>query len=120
MARHNDFGKEGERLAQRYLIEHNYEIIHTDWRVGHYDIDIIARDGQEIVFVEVKTRSSNAFGEPEAWVDGRKQRSYIRLANKFVLEHQIHDEVRFDIISVVMNAAGHHIHHFIRAFSTIG
>lgn len=107
-------------MAQRYLIEHDYEIIQTDWRVGHNDVDIIARHGQELVFVEVKTRSSNTFGEPEVWVDSKKQRTYIRLANKFVLEHQIHDEVRFDIISIVMNPSGHKLRHFIRAFSTIG
>lgn len=120
MAEHNDFGKMGERLAQRYLVEHDYEIVECDWRVGHNDIDIIARDGNEFVFVEVKTRKSNDFGEPEYWVDRKKQRVYVSLANLYVQQHNIDDEVRFDIISIVINQSEYKVRHIIRAFTTIG
>ncbi len=120
MARHNDFGKLGEQIAQRYLEEHDYVIIECNWRVGHNDVDIIARDGNMLVFVEVKTRGTADFGTPELWVDKKKQRSYIRLANLYVQQHNIDDEVRFDIISIVLNHNEHTLSHFPNAFTTIG
>ncbi len=120
MAQHNDFGKMGEQLAQRYLEEQDYVIIECNWRMGHHDVDIIARHDNIVVFVEVKTRSSADFGSPELWVDKKKQRSYIRLANLYVQQHNIDDEVRFDIISIVFNANEHTITHFPNAYTTIG
>lgn len=120
MARHNDLGKQGEQIAQHYLAEHGYEIVECDWHIGHNDADIIARKDGLLVFVEVKTRTGDAYGEPEDWVDRKKQRAYIRLANSYVQQHNIDDEVRFDIISIILNQKEYKVTHLIGAFSTIG
>lgn len=120
MAEHNDFGKRGEELARHYLEEHGYEIVERDWHIGHHDVDIIAHRDKEFVFVEVKTRRDNAFGEPEEFVDRKKQRAYIRLADTYVQRHNIEEEVRFDIISIIINQQEYHIKHIVRAFSAIG
>lgn len=120
MAEHNDFGKQGEEAAVRYLVQHDYEILETNWRLGHLEADIIARKDGVIAFVEVKTRSGETFGEPETFVDRKKQRAYIKLANAYVLQKQCPDEARFDIISVVINKTGFKLNHIQRAFTTIG
>ena len=65
MAAHNELGKWGEDLAAAYLEQKGYTIMERDWKSGRRDIDIIARDGNIVVFVEVKTRRSSVFGEPE-------------------------------------------------------
>ena len=70
MAAHNELGKWGEDLASDYLEQKGYTIMERDWKSGRRDIDIIARDGNIVVFVEVKTRRSSVFGEPEEAIDG--------------------------------------------------
>ena len=86
MAAHNELGQWGENLAAEYLRSKGYVIIDRDWRSGHRDLDIIAEDGDVVVFVEVKTRRNNLFGEPEEAIDFRK--------------NHIRKEIRFDIIAV--------------------
>lgn len=120
MAKHNDFGQQGEAAAQRYLVEQGYKILDTNWRMGHLEADIIALKDEVIAFVEVKTRSGETFGEPETFVDLKKQRAYIRLANNYVLQKNRYEEARFDIISVVINETGLKLNHIPRAFTTIG
>ena len=65
MAAHNELGKWGEDLATAYLEQKGYTIVERDWKSGRRDIDIIARDGNIVVFVEVKTRKNSVFGAPE-------------------------------------------------------
>ena len=84
MAEHNDFGHQGEVLAQNLLTQKGYKIIDTNWRYGHNEVDIIAQKDDIIVFVEVKTRSTTVFGEPESFVTREKQKAYIRLANHYI------------------------------------
>lgn len=120
MAEHNDKGKQGEALAIRFLIDNDYHILETNWRLGHLEADIIARKDNYIVFVEVKTRSSDLYGSPEIFVDRRKQRSYIRLANAYILQNNRQEEARFDIITVILGLGQCKIEHIPHAFSTIG
>lgn len=117
MAQHNDFGKLGEQLAQQHLVDQGFAIMETNYRVGKLEADIIAYREGLLVFVEVKTRQTTNFGNPEVFVDSRKQRAYIRLANHFVLERNRDEEVRFDIITVVVNATGCKINHIENAFA---
>lgn len=86
MARHNELGKWGEQYAADYLQDNGYEILDRDWRIGHRDIDIIARtnDGTTIVFVEVKTRTSDVVRKPDDAVDLRKIRNIGYAANNYV------------------------------------
>lgn len=120
MAEHNDMGALGEQLARQYLEAHEYAILETNYRRGKYEVDIIAYMEGVIVFVEVKTRSSLDFGNPEDFVDRNKQRACIRLANYYVLQNHREEEVRFDIISVLVNTTGYQVNHIPNAFSAIG
>lgn len=116
MAEHNDLGRFGENLAERYLIEKGYKIAEHDWKLGHSDIDIIAWDKNELVFVEVKTRNSEEYAAPEDWVDADKQKTYVRLADCYVKKNNVEEEVRFDIIGIVVKDQQHELHHIVRAF----
>lgn len=103
MATHNDIGALGEQIALEYLLERKYQILETNWVCGHKEVDIIAKDGDTIVFVEVKTRHSTCLVEPEATVDVYKQRHLIWAANSFVNRYQYDNDVRFDIIAIVID-----------------
>lgn len=117
MAFHNQLGEEGEKIAIRYLKSKGYIIHHTNWRMSHLEIDVIAEDNDELVFVEVKTRSSNQFGEPEDAVDYKKEKDLIRLANVYLENLQIEVLSRFDIISIILSDSESNITHFEDAFS---
>lgn len=103
MALHNQLGKWGEDYAVRYLRALGYEILSRDWRVGHRDLDIVARtpDNATVVFVEVKTRTSDVVTKPDDAVDLRKIRNIGYAANAYVKEQNIVDDLRFDIITIV-------------------
>ena len=103
MASHNDIGALGEQIALEYLLERKYQILETNWVCGHKEVDIIAKDGDTIVFVEVKTRHSTCLVEPEATVDVYKQRHLIWAANSYVNRYQYDNDVRFDIIAIVID-----------------
>ena len=77
MAKHNNIGKDGETIARRYLEQKDYLILETNWRKGHLEADIIAYKDNQIIFVEVKTRSTDIFGAPEEFVDLKKQKAYM-------------------------------------------
>ena len=101
MATHNETGKAGELAARRLLETKGYLVLEANWRFHRAEVDLIAKDGKILVFVEVKTRSSDAFGKPEAFVDARKQRFLTEAASAY-MEQIGHDwEIRFDIISVL-------------------
>ena len=100
MAAHNELGRWGEDLATEYLRSRGYVIIDRDWHSGHRDLDIIAEDDDVVVFVEVKTRRNNIFGDPEEAIDFRKQRSLQLAINHYVKANRIRKEIRFDIIAV--------------------
>ena len=119
MATHNKIGSKGENIAKSFLEEHGYTILHTNWRYKKDEIDIIARQEKFIVIVEVKTRSSNLFATPESAVDNAKQQRLIRAANAFIDKHQIENEIRFDVISIILNNPPK-IHHIKDAFSILG
>ena len=113
-------GMLGEQAARRYLEDQGYEILETNWRLGRLEADIIAYKDHTIVFVEVKTRRNETFGTPEMFVDRKKQVSCIRLANAYVLQNHRTEEVRFDIVTVVLNQTGCQVNHIPNAFTTIG
>ena len=103
MATHNELGALGEQIAVDYLIERGYQIVERNWSNGHKEIDIVAKDGDTIVIVEVKTRRSTYLVEPETAVDVFKQRNLIWAANSFVNRFQYDNDIRFDIISIVID-----------------
>lgn len=117
MTQNQELGVTGEDLARNYLLENNYQILETNWRYGHLEVDIIAKEGDTLVFCEVKTRKSKNFGAPEEAVTLLKQRNIIRAANNYVIRKALDYEVRFDIISVLITSAKTELEHFKDAFS---
>lgn len=103
MAAHNDLGKWGEDLAADYLRDKGYVIIDRDWKSGHHDLDIVAKEDETLVIVEVKTRRNRLFGNPEEAIDYKKRQSLQSAINHYVKSHHIGNSVRFDIISIVGN-----------------
>lgn len=103
MAEHNDLGKWGEEVAASFLEKNGYQICDRDWKVGKRDLDIVAKteDGQQLVFVEVKTRQSADMQEPEQAVDVRKIKNLAVAANAYVKSHDWSLPIRFDIVTVV-------------------
>ena len=120
MAEHNKIGEGGEDIARRYLEQRGYLILETNWRCGHLEADLIAFKDDRIVFVEVKTRSGEDYGEPEDFVDRKKQRAYIRLANAYMLQKNRDEEARFDIVAILQGKDGVAVKHLIDAYTTIG
>ncbi|MBG0781808.1 MAG: YraN family protein [Bacteroidales bacterium] len=116
MADHNELGKLGEELARKHLRGKGYQILEVNWYHGRDEIDIIARDGEALVIVEVKTRATADFGEPEFAVNRRKQRTLVRAAEAYIQEKDLDIETRFDIVSVIVTPKEKHIHHIEDAF----
>jgi len=98
-------GRRGERQAADFLREHGYQIIETNYRWQGGEIDLIARDGNYLVFVEVKARASEAFGAPEEAITPTKRRRLIRTAKKYLLEHPTPLDVRFDVVALCRGRA---------------
>ena len=119
MAEHNDLGTSGEKLAVAYLKEKGYEVLETNWRSGSVEIDIIAQNKQFLIVAEVKTRTSNKFGEPEEFVTKQKQKFLIRAAQAYITKMDLDVEVRFDIISVLVSGTSSKISHIEDAFYPI-
>ncbi len=117
MARHNDLGRKGEELAKKHLEATGYEILDENWRFGKAEVDLIAYFNKTIIFVEVKTRSDNAFGEPEDFVDAAKQKLLVKAADEFIELMDFNGEARFDIIAILVDKQGkHHLNHIQDAF----
>jgi putative endonuclease len=116
MAEHNEFGRKGEDIAAEYLQKKGYKILERNWALGKNEIDIIAKDGKYIIVVEVKSRHSDFAGEPETAVTRDKQRSLVRAANAYVNKMNYNEEVRFDIISILVVKGVEHINHIEDAF----
>lgn len=116
----HELGKLGEELAINHLISKGYRILDRNWRSGHKEIDIIAMDGNTLVAVEVKTRKSNTFGDPDIAVGVMKQRMLIWAADAYVRYKNLNLDVRFDIISIVFTDTENKIEHIEDAFIVTG
>ncbi len=100
-------GAYGERVATRHLISEGMQILDRNWRCRDGEIDIIARDAESLVFCEVKTRRSHAYGTPVEAVVAAKARRLRRLAAAWLAAHETHTpEIRFDVIGVVPQPFG--------------
>lgn len=117
MSKNVEIGKKGEKIASDFLKNKNYEILETNWRHKKLEIDIIAKHQNTIVIVEVKTRKSELFGEPETFVDKKKQKFLFTAANEYILKHMLTNDARFDIISILLNNNKYKIKHIENAFS---
>lgn len=118
MATHNELGKAGEDAAETYLQKLGYVVLHRNWRLGHHELDIVARQDSIIVVVEVKTRSNTDFAEPTDAITQKKIRHIVLGANAYLLHYQIDLPVRFDIITAVGSPGHFTIEHYIDAFES--
>lgn len=100
MAQHNDLGKLGEELAVEFLQKNGYEILDKNWTFQKAEIDIIAKIGNTLAVIEVKTRSSLDFGLPQDFVKPKKIQLLVKAVNEYVISNDLDVEVRFDIIAI--------------------
>ncbi len=116
MAQHNDLGLKGEEIAQAFLKKNGYKILETNWQFHHAEIDIIAQKANTLAVVEVKTRSSENYGKPEAFVSKKKIKLMINAIDHYVQTNNLDVEIRFDIISIIKNKYTETIDHIENAF----
>lgn len=116
MAAHNELGKWGEQIAREYLIINGYTIVEHDNREGHFEVDFILMKDNRIIFLEVKTRSTD-FVDPLKAITPQKIRRMCSAANTFVRRYNIPHEVQFDIIAITGSPDGSHkLQHIPDAF----
>jgi len=110
-------GKSGEKKAVEFLKGKGFEILFTNYRYGHKEIDIIARDKNYIAFIEVKAGNSKLFGPPQGWVNIRKQRKLAEVATAFLQEHEFPGcDFRFDVVAIDTSSGEDVIEHIQNAF----
>jgi putative endonuclease len=109
-------GKRGEDMATDYLIAKGYEIIARNYRYKRSEIDIITKKEKVLIFVEVKFRSGNFYGDPEMAVDSKKEAQVLNAADNYIFENNWDGPVRFDVISILKNSSNSLIEHFEDAF----
>src|ERR1700739_3828927 len=102
MAKHNDTGALGEKMAIGYLSGKGYTILHQNWRHGHWEVDIIATQNNILHFIEIKTRRTKKFGLPEEKVSKKKLQNLINAAEVYLYENQQWKHIRFDILSILL------------------
>lgn len=119
----HDTGQRGEDLAAAFLENKNYTVMDRNYRFQREEVDLVCfqptpdNEGGEIVFVEVKARSGDGFGQPEDAVDAEKQRAILRVAEAYVHERRLEGAMlRFDVVAVHLGGAEPTIRHFENAF----
>ncbi|MFY0629028.1 MAG: YraN family protein [Flavobacteriaceae bacterium] len=116
MSKHYELGKEGEQLAVNYLLEKGYQILERNWRYQKAEIDIIAQKENTVAVVEVKTRSTNEFGNPQDFIKPKKIKLLVSATNEYVTQRDLDVEVRFDIIAITKTQSGFDIEYLEDAF----
>ena len=101
MADHNELGKKGEKLAIDFLIKNGYQILEKNYRYLKSEVDIIAQKENILAIVEVKTRSTDYFGDPQDFVNPKKIKLLLSAIDYYVIEKDLDVEVRFDIIAII-------------------
>lgn len=116
MAKHNELGKKGEQLAVDFLLEKGYEIIERNYRLDKAEVDIIAQINDTLAIVEVKTRSTTNFGNPQDFVKPKQIQRLVKAVDEYVTVNGLDVEVRFDIIAIVKENKQFKIEHLENAF----
>ncbi|WP_435414214.1 YraN family protein [Polaribacter aestuariivivens] len=116
MAQHNELGKKGEQLAIDFLIKNNYKILEKNYRYLKAEVDIIAQKNNVLAVIEVKTRSTDYFGNPQDFVNPKKIKLLLSAIDYYVVEKDLDVEVRFDIIAIIHQHKTTKIEHLKDAF----
>jgi putative endonuclease len=112
----NALGKEGEDLAVRFFRGKGYRILEKNYRTPFGEIDIIARERDSLVFIEVKTRRDDAFGYPFEAVNGRKREKIRKVALSYMKKLRKEVPARFDVLSIYFENGNRKIEHIMDAF----
>ena len=116
MAKHNELGKKGEQLAVDFLVGKGYSIVERNYRFDKAEVDIIAQKNDTLAIVEVKTRSTKDFGNPQDFVKPKQIKNLVKAVDEYVNINSLDVEVRFDIIAIVKQNKGFDIEHLENAF----
>lgn len=116
MATHNELGEKGEQLAVEFLQKEGYTILERNWRFKKAEVDIIVQKEEVLAAVEVKTRTSNYFGNPQDFINQKKIQLLVEAMNEYVISRDLDVEVRFDIVAIIQNKNTTQIEHLEDAF----
>lgn len=116
MADHNKLGKLGEEMALAHFEKKGYTIVQKNYYFQKAEIDLIVQKGDIMVCVEVKTRSTNEFGDPQDFVDAKKIKLLVKAMNHYIESNDLDVEVRFDVIAIIHNKYQTKLEHFEDAF----
>ena len=116
MAQHNELGKKGEQAATNFLKSEGYKILKRNWRMHRHEIDIVVENEEYIIFVEVKTRTSRQWGNPEDFIGNAKIKRIVEAADLYLQINDIDKPARFDIVSAVWDGENFEIEHIDDAF----
>jgi putative endonuclease len=112
-------GAKGEAIAQNYLIQNGFTILHANWRFGYKELDIVAAKNSCLHIVEVKTRTSQYWEEPKDAVVRRKQKNIIDAADAYITQYNITMQTQFDVISIILADNKCEIEYISDAFSPL-
>lgn len=119
--RRRALGQRGEDAAAAYLERQGFTVVERNWRTSAGEVDIICVDGDDLVFVEVKTRKSETKGTPAEAITPVKQRRYERLAREYVAQSGLDDvSVRFDVVAILVTAKDRALLRHHRAAFVVG
>jgi putative endonuclease len=117
MSKKIELGKQGEDIAFHFLLKKGFKILARNWRFHKEEIDIVAKDSEELVIVEVKTRAASIYEEPGESITPQKIRYLVNAAEAYIIEHDIDVETRFDVVSIKWYGEGKYdIDHIENAF----
>lgn len=116
MATTRELGEMAENLARQHLVNLGYTILATNWYYGHLELDIVAREADELVIVEVKSRSGLRYEHPSEAVTDNKIKRIVEAADGYIQENDLDLETRFDVITVIFFGQNHELEHFKDAF----
>jgi putative endonuclease len=116
MADHNELGKKGEKIAVDFLIKDGYKILETNYRYLKAEVDVIAQKEDVLAVVEVKTRSTAYFGDPQDFITTKKIKLLLSAIDYYVVQRDLDVEVRFDIIAIIHQKKETKIEHLKDAF----
>ena len=111
-----ELGEMAEGLAQQHLNKLGYQILDTNWYHGHLELDIVAKDGEELVIVEVKARTGIRYEHPSEAVTNSKIKRIVEAADAYIIEKDLNVETRFDVITVIFVDKKFELEHFKDAF----
>jgi putative endonuclease len=116
MSRAHELGRKGEEIAVKHLKSIGYNILDLNWFSNHLELDIVAKDGEELVIVEVKARGSDSYEHPSEAVSNKKIRFLVNAAEAYIREKDINLNTRFDVVSIIFYGRTTELEHFVNAF----